>query len=153
MQRKLLLAAGVVTLLALAHHTDHVIRGELVADHGLDGDWNHSGWPFRASVTPFTASLAVYLLLVPGMLLTARRRVGGGYWAVAAVILAAIIVVVHFVPGPNTETPRVIYESYDESSGRGLAGVLAVADVFAILLALAILFALALNARRPAVAR
>ena len=63
-------------------------------------------------------------------------------------MLAAIIVVVHFLPGPKTETPRVIYESYAQSSDRAVAGALAVADVFAILVALAILFALALRARR-----
>ena len=129
----LVTAAAFVTLLALIHHADHVVRGELVSDHGLDGDWNHSGWPFRGSVTPFTFSLAVYAILVPGIVLTVKGRAWAGYWLVASLVLAAVIVVVHFLPGPHTETPRVIYESYEQSSGHAVA--------------LAILFALALWAR------
>jgi hypothetical protein len=147
--RRLLLGAAVlVTVLALTHHADHVIRGELVSDHGLDVRWNHSGWPFRPSVTPFTFSLAVYAILLPGIVLTLRRRVWAGYWIVASIVLAAVIVVVHFLPGPRTETPRVIYESYERSSGRALAGALAVADVLVIVVALGALFLLAVRARR-----
>ena len=144
----LVATAALVTVLALIHHTDHVIRGDLVSRHGLDGDWNHSGWPFRSQVTPFTASLAVYLVLIPGIVLTLRGRAWAGYWAVGSVLLAAVIVVVHFVPGPKTETPGVIYNSYEQGSGSVLAGVLAVADVISILLALATLLAFALRARR-----
>jgi hypothetical protein len=47
--RKLLVATLVVGLL---HHTDHVLRVD------------HSGWPFRADVTPFTYSLAAYPMLL-----------------------------------------------------------------------------------------
>lgn len=44
--RNLLLLAIV---LAVIHHADHVLRVD------------HSGWPFRAMVTPFTFSLIAYL--------------------------------------------------------------------------------------------
>lgn len=148
LRRMLVGAAALVTVLALIHHADHVIRGELVSDHGLDTDWNHSGWPFRSSVTPFTFSLAVYAILIPGIVLTLRRRAWARYWVIGSIVLAAVIIVVHFLPGPKTETPRVIYDSYAKSSGRDLAGVLAVADVVAILIGLALLLALAVRARQ-----
>lgn len=147
-RRILLVTAALITVLALTHHADHVIRGELVSGHGLDDSWNHSGWPFRSPVTPFTFSLAVYLVLVPGMVLTLRRRAWAGYWLGASIALAAVVVVVHFVPGPHTETPAVIYQSYERSSGKGFLGVLAVADVVAVLVALSALFLLAVRARR-----
>lgn len=38
------------TVLGIAHHVDHIIRG------------NHVGWPITAEVNPFTYSLAVYPL-------------------------------------------------------------------------------------------
>jgi hypothetical protein len=37
--------------LGVLHHIDHVLR------------FDHSGWPFREIVTPFTYSLLVYPLL------------------------------------------------------------------------------------------
>ena len=145
---QLVALAGLVTVLALIHHTDHVIRGDLVVSYGLNANWNHSGWPFQPPVTPFTASLAVYLLLVPGIVLTLRRRLWARYWIGAAIVLAAIIVVVHFVPGQQTETPAVIYATYSESSGGVVAGVLALIDVFAILAGLLALLIVAIRARR-----
>jgi hypothetical protein len=39
---------GATILIGLVHHTDHVLR------------FDHSGWPFRASVNPFTLSLLAY---------------------------------------------------------------------------------------------
>lgn len=46
--RRLLFAATVAGIL---HHIDHVLRVD------------HSGWPFRPDVTPFTYSLAAYPIL------------------------------------------------------------------------------------------
>lgn len=40
----------------LAHHTDHALRVD------------HSGWPFRPDVTPFTYSLAAYPILLFALL-------------------------------------------------------------------------------------
>ena len=146
-RRRLIVLAGLVTVLALIHHTDHVIRGDLVLSNGLDPKWNHSGWPFQPPITPFTASLAVYLVLVPGIILTLRRRLGAKYWIGAALVLTAIIVVVHFVPGPQTETPAIIYASYTESSESVPAGVLALVDLFALLAGLLALLVAAIRAR------
>lgn len=52
-ERLILVAAG----LGLLHHTDHVLR------------YDHSGWPFRPDVSPFTYSLLVYPLLLAVLLL------------------------------------------------------------------------------------
>jgi len=46
--------AAVSTLLGVAHHVDHGIRG------------NHVGWPITPEVNAFTYSLAVYPLVALG---------------------------------------------------------------------------------------
>lgn len=58
----------------ILHHTDHVLRDD------------HSGWPFRSEVTPFTVSLAVYPILLIVLLNRSRPwlRVG----LVAGIFLA-----------------------------------------------------------------
>jgi hypothetical protein len=58
-----------------AHHIDHVLR------------YDHSGWPFRPDVTPFTFSLAVYPLLLAALLLRNRP------WLRAALVLTVLIAV------------------------------------------------------------
>lgn len=60
--------------LGVLHHIDHVLRTD------------HSGWPFKADVTPFTFSLLIYLVIA---LLLALR----GYPRVR-VTLAAIVFLV-----------------------------------------------------------
>ena len=52
-EKLMLLATG----LGLLHHTDHVLR------------FDHSGWPFRPEVSPFTYSLLVYPLLLAVLVL------------------------------------------------------------------------------------
>ncbi len=54
---RLIVAAIIVGLL---HHVDHVLR------------YDHSGWPFRQEVTPFTFSLLAYPLLLVGLLWRSR---------------------------------------------------------------------------------
>ncbi len=148
LRRQLVVVAALVTLLALLHHADHVIRGDLVLTYGLEGRWNHSGWPFQAPVTPFTASLAVYLLLVPGIVFTLRRRLWAGYWLGASLVLLGVIVVVHFLPGRDSESPQVIFASYRDSTGSLVSGALALVDVFTLVASLLLLLALAIRARR-----
>lgn len=55
--RALLVATLIV---GFAHHVDHVLRVD------------HSGWPFRGDVNPFTFSLAAYPILLFALLGTAR---------------------------------------------------------------------------------
>ncbi len=100
LRKTLVVTAGVVAVAAVLHLADHAIRGEIVDDHGLIPEWNHSGWPFREVVTPFTASLAFFV----GIVWTLRRRLWAGFWLSWAIVAAAVVVVVHFVPGPRTET-------------------------------------------------
>jgi len=147
-QRRLIILAAAITALALLHHLDHVVRGDLVLAYALPAFWNHSGWPFQPRVTPFTASLAIYLLLVPGIVFTLRGRLWAGYWLGTAVVLEAIIFVVHFLPGPRTETPRVIYSTYARSIESAGAGILALVVVFAIVVLLLLLALQAIRVRR-----
>src|SRR5215207_3435110 len=122
--RRSLLALGMgVTVLGVLHHVDHVVRG------------NHSGWPFQEEVSPFTFSLLIYALLVPGLYLTLRRRLLAGYWLFTAVVLFAVVTVAHFV-GAEREAPiRDIYAVYASPAWCFLA----LLDLAAIYVSLAIL--------------
>jgi hypothetical protein len=66
-ERLMLLSA----VLGVLHHIDHVLR------------FDHSGWPFRDIVTPFTYSLLVYPLLALGFF---WRRGGWGRFGVGLLI-------------------------------------------------------------------
>ncbi len=131
--RTWLLIAGIgVTFFGVLHHVDHVIRG------------NHSGWPFQQAVTPFTFSLLIYALLLPGLYLTWRGRLMAGYWLFTALVLFAVVTLAHFV-GAEREAPiRDIYGVYDNP----VWGFLALADLWAIFVSLAVLTSVAIRARR-----
>ena len=106
----LLIAAASVTVFGIFHHVDHVVRG------------NHSGWPFEDAVTPFTFSLLIYALLLPGLYLTAKGSLLAGYWLFTAVVGLALVTWVHFVPTGDYEAPiEDIYAVY----GSPLAGLFA----------------------------
>jgi hypothetical protein len=51
---------GAAIIIGLVHHTDHVLRVD------------HSGWPFRPDVNPFTFSLLAYPILLFALLGPAR---------------------------------------------------------------------------------
>jgi len=114
-RRWLLVFASAAVLFGVMHHADHVIRG------------NHSGWPFQAEVTPFTFSLLIYALILPGIYLTARRRSIPGYHLFVAVVALALLGFVHFVPMGDYEAPiQDIYMVYESPlSGMLALGVLA----------------------------
>ena len=59
------------------HHANHVLRAD------------HSGWPFREAVTPFTYSLSVYAVLFAAFLLRGRP-------ALAAAAVALTLAVAQF---------------------------------------------------------
>ena len=124
LRRWLLIAATAVTIFGLLHHVDHVVRG------------NHSGWPFQDEVSPFTFSLLIYALLVPGLYLTFRGRLMAGYWLVTAVVLFAVVTLAHFV-GSEREAPiRDIYAVY-ASPAWGFLALLDLAAIYAGLTVLA----------------
>jgi hypothetical protein len=77
---------AVATLLGLAHHLDHVIRG------------NHVGWPITPEVNPFTYSLAIYPLVVLGFTLSLTGRAGARYWTVVMTLGAGMLVFFHLSP-------------------------------------------------------
>src|SRR5215213_11311022 len=120
----LLVASISVTFFGFFHHVDHVVRG------------NHSGWPFEEAVTPFTFSLLIYALLLPGLYLTVKGRLMAGYWLFTAVVGLALVVWVHFVPTGDYEAPiDDIYAVY----GSPLAGLFALVVLVGLVTSLAIL--------------
>src|ERR671917_127099 len=129
----LLVAASCTTIFAFVHHLDHVVRG------------NHSGWPFEPAVTPFTFSLLIYALLVPGLYLTAKGRLIAGYWLFTAVLGLTLLIWVHFVPTRDYEAPiRDIYGVY----GSPVVGFLAVADLIMLIASAVALAGVAIQALR-----
>lgn len=156
-RRSLLVAGFVVTILGVLHHTDHIIRG------------NHVGWPLQATPTPFTLSLLVYPFLIGGLVLTARNRVWAGYWLGVGIPILLLVVFAHFVPAPHYEKPADIYLPYadplryvqtsapanrvaffrDEYAPHASAvwGVLAVAEMLALVFSLIALILVALRVR------
>jgi hypothetical protein len=145
-RRTLLVIGAATTALATLHLADHVLRGRQVDHAHLDPTWDHSGWPFTSSVTPFTFSLVIVLsILLGGLLLTARGKAWAGYWLGASVVLGAIVTVVHFVPTANQESPAVIYRSWPD---RPVIGALAVALTFAIVGVLVLMGVNAVRVRR-----
>jgi hypothetical protein len=129
----LLVAASCTTIFAFVHHLDHVVRG------------NHSGWPFEPAVTPFTFSLLIYALLVPGLYLTAKGRLIAGYWLFTAVLGLTLLIWVHFVPTRDYEAPiRDIYGVY----GSPVVGFLAVADLIMLIAGVVALAGVAIQALR-----
>ena len=135
LRRWLLIAATGTTVFAIMHHTDHVVRG------------NHSGWPFEEAVTPFTFSLLIYALLLPGLYLTAKGRLMSGYWLFTAIVGLALVVWVHFVPTGDYEAPiEDIYAVY----GSPLAGLLALVVLTGLVSSLVTLVIAAIQGLRSA---
>jgi hypothetical protein len=117
----------------LMHHADHVIRG------------NHSGWPFQAEVTPFTFSLLIYALILPGIYMTAKGRDVAGYHLFVGVVGLALLGTVHFVPTGGQESPmRDIYMVY----GSPLAGAFALVVLAGLMTSVALLSITAFRALR-----
>ena len=131
LRRRLVIPAAAVTVFGVLHHLDHAYRG------------NHVGWPLSDAVTPFTFSLGVYLLLLPGLYLTPRRKVWAGYWLVVSLLTLALVVWVHFGPSPDAESLPEVYGPW----GNALLGGLAVAILFALLASLVALLVAAVRAR------
>lgn len=87
----------IVTIgVGMVHHLDHVLRVD------------HSGWPFRPDVTPFTYSLVAYPILLLALLGPEALR-----WA----RLAALAVLTGFTLWAHTEveTPLMQYVMWAEN--------------------------------------
>ena len=132
-RRALLGLATAATVFSVRHHADHVVRG------------SHSGWPFEAEVTPFTFSLVIYALILPGIYLTARGRSIAGYHLFVASGGLALLGFVHFVPVGGHEAPIAdIYAAYASPA----SGLLALAILAGLLTSVGLLAIVALMARR-----
>jgi hypothetical protein len=117
--------AVATTALAVLHHVDHVLRVD------------HSGWPFRPDVTPFTYSLLVYVLIA-GLFLTRA-------WPRFRIALAGVLAAVPTLAHVFLETPVDQYRTWAARPDINLLAVSspavgAIAVVITILLSL---FALA----------
>lgn len=65
---------GLTTVVGILHHIDHVLRVD------------HSGWPFIATVSPFTLSLLVYPIIISLFLLHSKPWYR--FWAILIIFLA-----------------------------------------------------------------
>jgi hypothetical protein len=74
--------------LGILHHIDHVLR------------FDHSGWPFRDIVTPFTYSLLVYPLLVVAFF---WRRGGWSRFAIVLLIFLFTLAAHTFLETPGQQ--------------------------------------------------
>lgn len=87
-------------VLAIGHHVDHVIRG------------NHVGWPVTSEVNAFTYSLAIYPVIVTGLLLYRAGLIGPGFWIFLSGGGAIFLGVIHLGPAA-VEPPRDIIDLYE----------------------------------------
>jgi hypothetical protein len=95
--------AVVTTALALLHHLDHVLRVD------------HSGWPFREEVTPFTFSLLVYVAIA-GVLF-------GRGWRRTRMTLAGVLALFPTLAHIFLETPLDQYRTWATRPDVNAAGV------------------------------
>lgn len=136
--KRLALLAVIVLILGGLHFLDHVVRGNIVVERGLDPFWNHSGWPFLANVSPFTFSLfGVAALLGYGLVGALLGKVGAGYWLAVSLLLLGLLGFVHFV-GPRAELPRIISSTYLAAHEPSKA-IFALVDLYALLIVLAVM--------------
>lgn len=58
----------VALVLSVAHHVDHVLRGD-------------TGWPLAGGFNAFSASLVIYPLILTGLILSVLGKVAPRFWA------------------------------------------------------------------------
>jgi hypothetical protein len=98
-RRSFIRAASAVIVFGSLHHGDHILRG------------NHIGWPFINEVNPFTYSLAMYPLMLIGLIATLRGQRWAGYWLAVALIGLLTAGPTHLGPWA-VEPPADIYTPY-----------------------------------------
>ena len=85
MTRTLYVLIVVALALSVAHHIDHLLRGD-------------TGWPLQGGVNAFTYSLGIYPLIVTGLVLSLLGIVGPRFWAVLSLGGALFLAVIHLGP-------------------------------------------------------
>ena len=98
--RKLYALIVIALVLSAGHHVDHIVRG------------NHIGWPLTSEVNAFTYSLAVYPLILTGLVLSRAGISGPGAWVFLSGGGAVFLAAVHFGPW-SVEPPHDIVGLYD----------------------------------------
>ncbi len=93
----------VTTALGIIHHVDHVLRTD------------HTGWPFRPDVTPFTYSLLVYGAL-------AAIFFGRG-WPRTRIALAVLVALFPTLSHLFLETPAAQYHTWANRPDINLPGI------------------------------
>ena len=111
---------ALITVLSLAHHVDHVLRGV-------------TGWPLEGGFNAFSGSLFVYPVIALGVVLARRGAVGSPFWMLLAGGGALFILVVHVGPAAGDDV-RKIPDQYG-SPVAGAAALVVLAALFAALLA------------------
>ncbi len=103
--------AVITTVLGVMHHVDHVLR------------YDHSGWPFKPEVTPFTYSLLIYPVIA---LVFALRR-----FPRVRVALAALLFLFPTFAHMTIETPADQFRTWAEAPHVNLLHINAPAFGFA----------------------
>jgi membrane protease YdiL (CAAX protease family) len=99
--------------LSVAHHLDHVLRGD-------------TGWPLAGGFNAFSASLVIYPLILTGLLLSVLGKVGPRFWAGLSLGGGLFVAAVHLGP-VATDTIAGIPSQYESPVAGGLAVALLVA--------------------------
>lgn len=107
-----------ITLLSVAHHVDHVVRGV-------------TGWPFAGGFNAFSGSLFVYPVIALGVALSRRDRVGPLFWSLLAGGGALFILAVHVGPAAADD-----FADIPEQHDSPVAGTVALIALAAFLAAL-----------------
>jgi len=94
--RRLYRLIYLAAFLSVGHHIDHLIRGNAV------------GWPVTPEVNGFTASLAIYPLILTGLALYRAGHVGPGFWILVSGGGALFVGAVHFGPFALEPPPAII---------------------------------------------
>jgi hypothetical protein len=99
--------------LSVAHHVDHVLRGD-------------TGWPLVGGFNAFSASLVIYPLILTGLILSVLGKVGPRFWAMLSLGGGLFVAAIHLGP-VATDTIAGIPAQYESPVAGGLAVVLLVA--------------------------
>lgn len=101
--RKVFVYTACLLVIGLLHHADHILR------------YDHSGWPFRPEITPFTFSLLVYPAIASLFLI--RKK---AYRVSVAIVLAILLIGVHvFLETPLDQFHTWAHNSSESSHALG----------------------------------
>lgn len=120
---------GAALVFALLHHVDHVLRVD------------HSGWPFRSAVTPFTFSLFAYPVIL--FALFGPRRLFWWRWLLLLLATAFTLYAHSAIESPHMQFAMWAEDRSLDPHGAGLHNLLRVrSEAFG---ALAVAIGMALN--------